>query len=133
VGEAKTLAKEMGVDEIVFKTAQIYDYKNGNELMPLNENYSRYRKLADGTYEIKNTLENQCWRMWRGSVITWDGKVVPCCFDKDAKYAMGNIKDISFKDIWHGEQYQNFRQGVINGRDQIDICRNCSEGTKVWN
>lgn len=130
---AEELAAEIGVDQITFKTAQIYDYKNGNELIPLNEEYSRYKKHADGTYKIKNTLENQCWRMWRGSVITWDGKVVPCCFDKDAKYEMGNIRQLDFNQIWKGEAYQSFRKGVIKGRDQIDICKNCSEGTKVWN
>jgi len=130
---ARELAKDIGVDKITFKTAQIYDFKNGNKLIPTKDEYSRYRKLPDGTYEIKNTLENQCWRMWRGSVITWDGKVVPCCFDKDAKYEMGNIQNLNFSKIWKGESYQRFRKGVIHGRDQIDICKNCSEGTKVWN
>lgn len=132
IDEAISLAEEIGADDIVFKTAQIYDFKNGNPLIPTNDKYSRYKKNRDGTYSIKNRLENQCWRMWRGSVITWDGKVVPCCFDKDAKYEMGNIKKESFSEIWKGKAYNQFRKGVLTSRNQIDICKNCSEGTKVW-
>ncbi len=132
IEEAIALAKKMGVDDIVFKTAQIYEFKHGSPLIPDKVEYSRYKKLPDGTYAIKNRLENQCWRMWRGSVITWDGKVVPCCFDKDAKYEMGNVKNLRFHDIWHSDAYNSFRKGVLTSRNQIDICKNCSEGTKVW-
>lgn len=132
IEDAVNLAEQIGVDDITFKTAQIYDYKNGSPLIPSKTEYSRYRKLKDGTYEIKNKLENQCWRMWRGSVITWDGKVVPCCFDKDASHQMGQLESNSFKNIWNGESYNSFRKGVLKGRSKIDICQNCSEGTKVW-
>ncbi|HNS11010.1 MAG TPA: SPASM domain-containing protein [Bacteroidia bacterium] len=132
VEEVKKLAKEIGVDKVVFKTAQIYDFKNGSDLIPLNDKYSRYRKLSDGTYEIKNSLKNQCWKMWHSSVITWDGQVVPCCFDKDAKHKMGSLKEKTFKEIWNDKAYHKFRASLMKSRKEIDICKNCSEGTKVW-
>jgi radical SAM protein with 4Fe4S-binding SPASM domain len=130
--DAKRLTKELGVDEIKFKTAQVYNYENGNELIPDNIAYSRYKKNADGTYSIKNKLLNQCWRMWSGCVITWDGLVVPCCFDKDAQHRLGNLKETSLKEVWHSEGYNNFRSSILNSRKEIDICSNCTEGTKVW-
>ncbi|RYD74464.1 MAG: radical SAM protein, partial [Sphingobacteriales bacterium] len=81
------IAKEIGVDEVKFKTAQVYDYENGNELIPENEKYSRYKKnKKTGKYDIKNQLLNHCWKLWQSCVFTWDGKVVPCCFDKDATH-----------------------------------------------
>lgn len=128
----KQLAKELGVDEVRFKTAQIYDYKNGNGLIPDNSKFSRYKKNKDGTYSIKNELNNQCWKLWQSCVITWDGKVVPCCFDKDANYEMGNIATESFSEIWQNENYHRFRNNILLSRSKIDICTNCSEGTKVW-
>lgn len=130
--DVEKLAKELGVDEVLFKTAQVYDYENGNPLIPLNEKYSRYKKLSSGKYVIKNELLNQCWRMWSGCVITWNGIIVPCCFDKDAKHQLGDLKSTSFSSIWNSLKYQDFRQRVLNSRKQIDICQNCSEGTKVW-
>lgn len=131
IEDALKLGKELGVDDVVFKTAQIYDYKDGSPLIPDNDNYSRYKKTAGG-YVLKNKLLNQCWRMWQSCVITWDGKVVPCCFDKDAKYQLGNLNQRSLKDIWKSDGYKNFRKSILKGRSQIDICKNCTEGTKVF-
>tara|TARA_B110000305_G_scaffold144816_2_gene161004 strand:+ start:166 stop:1059 length:894 start_codon:yes stop_codon:yes gene_type:complete len=126
------LGKEMGIDEVRIKSAQLYEFENGNPLMPENEKYSRYRKQADGTYKMKYKLGNHCWRMWSSSVLTWDGKVVPCCFDKDAKHVLGTVADNDFKTIWHHPQYNAFRNAVLRGRNDIEICKNCSEGSKVW-
>lgn len=130
--EVLKLAKELGVDEVKFKTAQVYDYENGNPLIPENPKYSRYQKLADGTYTIKNKLLNHCWKLWHSCVITWDGKVVPCCFDKDAKHQLGDLQENTFKTIWQSQAYNHFRNAVLKSRKEIDICSNCSEGTKVW-
>ncbi|MCZ2336820.1 MAG: SPASM domain-containing protein, partial [Chitinophagales bacterium] len=122
------LAKEIGVDEVKLKTAQIYDYENGNELIPTIDKYSRYRKGKDGKFKIKNQLLNHCWKLWHASVITWDGTVLPCCFDKDAKHRLGKLQNMSFAQVWNGHGYDAFRKSLLKGRDQIDICKNCTEG-----
>src|ERR1700748_1655562 len=97
--EIRRLAKEVGVDEVRFKTAQVYDYQQDpNALIPANEKYSRYRKDGSGQYSIKNTLDNHCWRLWHATVITWDGLVVPCCFDKDARHPLGDLKGMPFRE-----------------------------------
>jgi len=132
VDELNELAKEIGVDEIAFKTAQVYGYEQGNDLIPLNEKYSRYKKNGNGTWSIKNKLLNHCWKMWHSCVITWDGKIVPCCFDKDASHVMGSLQQKSFSEIWNSKPYQNFRQSLLKSRSEIEICKNCTEGTKVW-
>ncbi len=126
------LGKKMGIDEVRIKSAQLYDYKNGNPLLPDNEKYSRYKLQPDGTYKLKYKTGNHCWRMWSSSVLTFDGKVVPCCFDKDAQHILGSIVDIDFYEIWGNKKYAQFRTDILTKRNQIDICKNCSEGTKVW-
>lgn len=131
IEEVQSLAKQLGVDEVRLKTAQVYDYKNGNPLIPDDSRYSRYRQKADGTWELKNKLLNQCWRMWQACVITWDGKVVPCCFDKDATHPMGSATASSFRSVWQGEEYRQFRSAILRSRSEIDICKNCTEGTRV--
>lgn len=132
IDDLYALADEIGMDEVGIKTAQVYDYENGNPLLPVNEKYSRYKRNADGTYQLKNEMLNQCWRMWSGAVITWDGRVVPCCFDKDAQHQMGSVDMQSFKEVWRGDAYANFRRALLTSRSEIDICKNCSEGTRVW-
>ncbi len=132
IDDLYALADKMGVDEVALKTAQIYDYKNGSPLLPTDQKYSRYKKNKDGFFEIKNKLRNHCWRLWHSAVITWDGDIVPCCFDKDAKYKMGKLETHTFQDIWKNKTYRNFRNSIIQSRKNIDICQNCTEGTKVW-
>jgi radical SAM protein with 4Fe4S-binding SPASM domain len=132
IEDVYALAEKLGVDEVALKTAQIYDYKNGSPLLPTDQKYSRYRKTKSGLYEIKNKLRNHCWRLWHSAVITWDGDIVPCCFDKDAKYTMGKLESVTFREIWHNSTYRNFRNSIIQSRKNIDICQNCTEGTKVW-
>ncbi|MBL0314701.1 MAG: SPASM domain-containing protein [Flavobacteriales bacterium] len=132
IDDVRVLARELGVDEVRFKTAQVYDYQNGNVLIPTLEKYSRYRKNADGTYSVKNRLDNHCWRMWSGTVVTWDGKVVPCCFDKDASHQLGDLREQTLAEVWNSKKYRHFRESLFKNRCEIDICANCSEGTKVW-
>ncbi|MBX2934610.1 MAG: SPASM domain-containing protein [Ferruginibacter sp.] len=133
IEEIKQLAKEVGIDEVRFKTAQVYDYETDpNKLIPTIDKYSRYKKNADGSYSPKNKLANRCWKLQHANVITWDGLVVPCCFDKDAMHQLGNLKTQSFKEIWHNDNYKQFRSQLMKSRKNIDICANCSEGVSVW-
>jgi len=132
IEDVKKLGKEIGVDEVAFKTAQIYDYENGSNLIPTIDYYSRYAKQDDGKYTIKNKMLNHCWKLWHSCVITWDGAVVPCCFDKDADHRLGDLKEMSFKQLWQDGKYKNFRAALLKSRSEIDICKNCTEGTKVW-
>ncbi len=131
VEEVKKLGKQLGVDEVKIKSAQIYDYANGNERIPTDEKYSRY-KNNNSHYSLPTTHYPSCWKMWNSCVITWDGKIVPCCFDKDAKHQLGDLKEKTFKDIWLNGSYTKFRSALLKSRKEIDICQNCSEGAKVW-
>ena len=117
---------EWGGDKVEVKSAQFNDFINGNPLMPDEGKYSRY--TGRGTYRIKNTLPDHCFRMWSSCVISWDGKVVPCCFDKDAEHMLGKINERSFREIWEGLGYYEFRQMILKQRKTINICRNCTEG-----
>ncbi|MGN6296661.1 MAG: radical SAM/SPASM domain-containing protein [Ginsengibacter sp.] len=133
IEDVKKLAKEVGVDEVRFKTAQVYDYENDpNQLIPENQKFSRYKKDKKGHHIAKNKLQNHCSRLWEANVITWDGKVVPCCFDKDASHQLGDLKKESFKEVWRNNNYKKFRKDITTSRKNIDICANCSEGLSVW-
>jgi radical SAM protein with 4Fe4S-binding SPASM domain len=132
VDEIKAIAKKEGVDEVKIKTAQLYDYENGNPLMPENPKYSRYIKTKNGKYKLRNKLKNHCFRHWMTSVITWDGNVLPCCFDKDGENALGSLSVNDFQNVIKSDRAQSFRKQLSKSRKSIDICSNCTEGTKIW-
>ena len=133
IEDVKKLGAEIGVDQVRFKTAQVYDFENDpNQLIPVNQKYSRYKKDKNGNLEVKSGLGNHCWKLWHSNVITWDGLVVPCCFDKDATHQLGNLKTQTFKETWNNDNYKQFRKELMTSRKNIDICANCSEGLTVW-
>jgi len=132
VKHIRQLGKDLGVDNVELKTAQFHEFKEGNPLMPDDPRLSRYKKIKPDTedhplYEIRNHMPNHCFRMWSSCVVTWDGAVVPCCFDKDATYRMGNLKEQAFEKIWKNEAYRKFRKKILSLRKSIDICMNCTE------
>lgn len=132
IPEVRKLARQIGADDLWLKTAQVYDPRDDHPLIPNQEKYSRYRRNKDGVWETKGRQANSCWKMWHSCVVTWDGKVVPCCFDKDAKWVMGDLNKQRFSEIWNGAKYNAFRDRVLHDRRSIDMCRNCSEGCPVW-
>lgn len=132
IPEIYRLAREIGVNEVKLKTAQVYDYEHGNPLIPTLDQFARYRQMPDGDWQVKHALDPHCWKLWHSCVITWDGIVVPCCFDKDAQHRLGDLKKTTFRNLWHSPAYYDFRRAILRGRDQIDICQNCTEGCAVW-
>ena len=128
--DVRKYCKEVGVDKLVFKTMQISSYENALKFLPTNKKYRRY-VLENNSFRIKNEIKNHCFALWRTSVITWDGRVVPCCFDKDAENEIGIVNGKAFVDIWHSEKYADFRRKILSSRKSVPMCTNCTEGLKV--
>jgi radical SAM protein with 4Fe4S-binding SPASM domain len=111
------------------KSIQILNTKNFETRIPTDHRLSRYEK-RDGKYFLKNPFPDRCARLWFNPVITWDGKVIPCCFDKDAQHIMGDFNANTFRDIWNGPKYSIFRKSILSERYMTEICRNCTSGLK---
>ncbi len=124
--DMKRLKKELGADKLTFKTAQLYDFENGNELLTTKKKYARYEKRKDGKYHIKSSQANRCWRLWSGAVINTSGEVLPCCFDKNSDFSFGNITGKSFEECWHSKEASGFRNKILQNRKQFEMCRNCT-------
>lgn len=125
--EIRQLAKKLQADKLTFKTAQLYDFENGNPLLTSIDKYARYKLGSDGKYHIKAPLKNSCKRLWKGAVINSRGDVLPCCFDKDSKYVFGNSGRESFEKSWHSDKAYKFRKAILTDRKQFEMCRNCTE------
>jgi radical SAM protein with 4Fe4S-binding SPASM domain len=128
IPQVKRLAKSTNAS-LRLKSMQIIDKRDITSWLPSFGRFRRY-KIKEGEFVIKNSLPDRCARLWFNPVITWDGKVVPCCFDKDAEYVMGDLNRDSFSDIWNGPRYRIFRKSILSGRQMIEMCRNCTSGLK---
>lgn len=129
--------KKLGATHLVFKTAQLNDFEHGHPLMPTNEHYSRYKKIANGTYVLKKHLPlalsplrllalQPCFRLWSGCVITTTGEVLPCCYDKEHHHALGNITIQSLANIFHSKRANALRHRVLHATSPVpEMCKNC--------
>lgn len=128
IEDIKNLVKSLGKIRLEIKTAQVYNFEDKQSILPQNTTFSRYDFNDKGSPHIKSNLPNRCWRSWHSGVITDQGHWVPCCFDKDADFTMGNILTESLPDIWGGLVYEDFRSTIFSNRQSIAMCRNCTEG-----
>lgn len=130
LAEMKKIAKRLNVDKLTFKTAQLYNFEQGNDLMTSIKKYSRYEKKKDGGYQLKNKQPNCCNRLWSGAVVNVNGEVLPCCFDKSSAYSFGNVTNNSFNAVWQNMHAKDFRSKILADRKQFEICRNCNENIR---
>ncbi len=126
IPKLKTLKKKYHIDKITLKSAQIYE-NSQVEFLPENKNFSRYEVSENGNFKLKKDLKNQCKRLIFGTVVCFDGRVVPCCFDKDADHELGNIANQNLQEIRNSKKYIDFVTKVFTNRNEIDICNNCTE------
>ena len=126
IDEFKKLAPAWGADKISIKSAQIHSPNENSEIIPTINKYSRYHKI-NGKWKIKKDYTKACFRAWYGMVISADGNILPCCFDKQEKHIYGNTKEDKIENIWKNKKSKDFRNILLNNRQSINICCNCNE------
>ena len=125
--EMKNLSFKLDVDKLSFKCAQIYNVNENAQSLPSNAHFSRYALKADDNYHLKKKTHNKCYKMWSSAVVTWDGRLLPCCYDKDANFSFGNIRENQLKDIWKSKGYNKLRNSILKDRKSIEMCRECGD------
>ncbi|WP_430823454.1 radical SAM/SPASM domain-containing protein [Carboxylicivirga sp. N1Y90] len=122
----RQLAKSLDVDKLELKSAQFNSFAQGGVKPPVNNSLNRY--VEGQSKVVKGSLRNHCWRQWHSAVITWNGALSPCCFDKDATHAFGNVFDTDFQTLNKSEISFDFKDLIINDKKAIAMCLNCTEG-----
>jgi radical SAM protein with 4Fe4S-binding SPASM domain len=64
----------------------------------------------------------ECHEPWRQPLVKFNGDVQPCCAAPDA--VMGNVLSQSFRSIWNGARFCEFRERV-NSPAPPAVCRTC--------
>lgn len=58
--------------------------------------------------------------------VWWDGKVNPCDYDYKSTLSVWNAQNMSIKDIWTSEAYQEIRNKHLKkNRKKIEPCARC--------
>jgi len=100
--------------------------------------FSTWAEQVDGIAELSDpehryepehsltTRRHPCAYLWRNVVVTANGDVIPCCVDYDGRMVMGNMRESTLEEIWHGDAFRKVRQDHVDGRF-LDTCATCRE------
>jgi len=67
----------------------------------------------------------KCFNPWITVYITVDGDVWPCCKFGSRNITVGNLKELSFAEIWNSDQFAQFRDNLKHKKNLNNICRIC--------
>jgi MoaA/NifB/PqqE/SkfB family radical SAM enzyme len=129
LAQLRSLSKEWGADRLLIKSLYLHDAADAEEFLPASERYRRYQ-LHAGDLLRKQKSSRPCPRLCYSSVILWDGNVVPCCFDKDGTYPVGQAFE-PLAELYHGKAIRDFRSRQSSA-DAPQICQNCSDGLELY-
>jgi radical SAM protein with 4Fe4S-binding SPASM domain len=57
--------------------------------------------------------------------ILVDGRVIPCCLDREAAIELGNVYESQLGDILNSERAQRIREGFKCKKATEELCRKC--------
>ena len=108
-----------GVDQFLCKDFSTWDGVAGD-----------INALASSSGRNADTVDKSavaCTLPWEVMTVIWNGDVVPCCYDYDAKIVLGNMGEQSLSDIWNGEKLQSIRSEFMANRVTNPLCKKCEK------
>jgi radical SAM protein with 4Fe4S-binding SPASM domain len=66
-----------------------------------------------------------CWSLFTEAHITWDAKLVGCCFSHDERFTMGDLKEQSFMDAWNSREFGLLRAAHLQKDVSGTECEQC--------
>ena len=78
--------------------------------------------------QLFSTKMSGCPALYSYMGILWNGDLITCCMDWRRSNFLGNAREDSLYNLWHGKRYEKFRDLSDAGRlDEMDLCRKCGD------
>ncbi|MBF0273652.1 MAG: SPASM domain-containing protein [Nitrospinae bacterium] len=104
-----------GIDEFLIKEFVKWDGKAAD-----------VNQLVNDSKRVRNKSKKVvCKFPWKSMTVTWDGNVVPCCYDYNNRYILGNVEKQTLSEIWNGEKMQLLREEFIHNDVTNTLCSDC--------
>ncbi|HEV8376612.1 MAG TPA: radical SAM/SPASM domain-containing protein [Candidatus Polarisedimenticolia bacterium] len=69
---------------------------------------------------------SDCTRLFKQAYIKFNGDLVLCCTDYEARIVLGNVREQSLFQVWNGERATEIRRKFLTGRiGEISLCSVC--------
>lgn len=74
-----------------------------------------------------------CAEIYNQLVVSWDGKIAPCCNDMNFSLELGNIYDTTLKDAFNSKDMLVLRSMLDHGKVLPKICQGCVDAITYAN
>ena len=71
-----------------------------------------------------DTSHYQCHRLWSSVTILWNGQVALCCLDYEGDYILGDVNEMSLKELINSNLYVEIRKKHAKGKF-LAKCASC--------
>lgn len=96
------------------------DGEEFEDMLPFDDHVNRAQLLR---YDMSG-----CPSLYAFLGILYNGDLVTCCMDWRRSLVLGNAREHSLYDIWHGRQYGDIRALSDSGRlSERELCRKCGQ------
>lgn len=86
--------------------------------------YLDYKEMKGRKKGVKHDWA--CPQLWQRMQIWWDGTLVPCNHDDNQKLYLGNVYDVSIKEMWQSGFLNDLRQRHRDGKaHELEACDGC--------
>jgi radical SAM protein with 4Fe4S-binding SPASM domain len=65
-----------------------------------------------------------CYPLLHQMMVLWDGRVVPCCSDYNAKMVLGDANKNTLKEIWDSYEWMRKRHEELDF--SMSVCKDCN-------
>ncbi len=143
------LCRDLGVDYLQFRPMQFrdengFDYEVGDVLEQIEDALKYAEKDYDvlfskHKYEMMKRKDygrnyGKCCGQQFATVIAASAKMYICCHLRGVeKYCLGDLKNKSFKEIWHSDKRREVISRVKDFKDCIPLCRDNTFNQILWN
>ncbi len=89
-------------------------------------NFAGYFKEGLRGQLAEELYYDACAMLYNRITVTWDGRVVACCNDLNAKYICGDIHERPLIEIWNDKPFRELRAMLRDRRHtEVALCRDC--------
>ncbi|MFA5374523.1 MAG: radical SAM/SPASM domain-containing protein [Dehalococcoidia bacterium] len=121
-------------EESMYRMASYWDRREGVDQFIYKE-FSTWDGNAEDVHALPHECKCppaersavMCTLPWEVMTVAWNGDVLPCCYDYNGRYVLGNMGSQPLADIWNGEKIQAIRKEFIENRVTNPLCRNCEK------
>ncbi len=140
-------ARSLGVEIVTFRDLIVFEgsgYDAGDQVTTLG--HDRLREISEQihleaeTHQVKVTVDTAlnfalpgfrlCRRPWNNAFVDVYGNLYPCCLvtqrnNDTTQYALGNLFETPFQELWNGPAYQKLRQEMTDPTQIPSVCQGC--------